>query len=119
METTKSLLDEVKTAKNIQTDYALAKTLNLHSGLISDYYSGKRIPNEFACMKIAEALNCSYEEVTALIRIESEKDEKRREEWVAFYQKITAPHREPSNRLVARGRIELPTRGFSVRCSTN
>ncbi len=26
---------------------------------------------------------------------------------------------EPSEGVVARGRIELPTRGFSIRCSTN
>jgi hypothetical protein len=88
METAKSLLNDVKRLKNIESDYALAKILTLHRGLISDYYSGKRTPNEFACLQIAQALGKSYEEVSAIVRIEAEKDEKRRQIWRDYYRRI-------------------------------
>jgi len=88
MKTIKALLDETKAAKGVSTDYALAKALDLHSGLISDYYSGKRSPNEFACLKISEALGKDYAEISAIVRIESEKDENRREVWRRYYKSI-------------------------------
>jgi len=82
------LLDEAKKAKGVDTKYALAKALDLHSGLISDYYAGKRTPDEFACLQIAMAIGKSYEEVSAIVRIEAEKDEKRRAAWAQYYKSI-------------------------------
>lgn len=82
------LLDAVKAAKNAQTDYALAKALELHRWLISDYYAGKRTPNEYACMQIAKAINMPLDLVTATIRMEAEKDEKRRNAWREYYKSI-------------------------------
>jgi hypothetical protein len=38
---------------------------------------------------------------------------------VASVETKTAPEREPSKKLVAKGGIEPPTRGFSIRCSTD
>lgn len=75
------LLEAAKDAKGVKTKYALAKALELHSGLISDYYAGKRYPDEFACLQIAKALGRSYEEISAIVRIEAEKDETRRQAW--------------------------------------
>jgi len=88
MKSTKELLNEIKAAKGVETDYALAKSLDLHSGLISDYYSGKRSPNEYACLKIAEALGRPLDEIMASVRIEAEKDENRREAWRKYYKSI-------------------------------
>ena len=88
MENVKSLLDTVKTAKGIESDYALAKTLDLPNGHISEYYSGKRSPNEFACLKIAQALNRPLADVLAVVRIAAEKDEKRRQAWKDYYKSI-------------------------------
>jgi len=88
MKTIKELLDETKAAKGIETDYALAKALDLHSGLISDYYSGKRSPNEYACLRIAEALARPLDEILAAVRIEAEKDDTRREAWRKYYKSI-------------------------------
>ncbi|MDR1934968.1 MAG: helix-turn-helix transcriptional regulator [Candidatus Accumulibacter sp.] len=89
METVKTLLDRVKTLTGAQTDYALAKALNLHRGLISDYYAGKRTPNEFACLQIAEALGKSYEEIQTIVRIEAERDEGRKRAWQNYYARIS------------------------------
>lgn len=88
METIKSLLDEVKRAKNTESDYGLAKAMGVHKARISAYYAGKETPNEFFCLQIAQALGRSYEEVSAIVRIEAEKDESRRKVWREYYKSI-------------------------------
>lgn len=77
------LLEEVKKAKGVTTKYALAKTLELPTQRISDYYNatGSRYPDSYACLQIAKALGRSFEEVSAIVQIEAEKDEARREVW--------------------------------------
>ena len=82
------LLNAVKMIKGVESDYALAKELDLPRGHICQYYQGKRTPNEYACMQIAKALNRSIDEVMAPIRIEAEKDEKRRQKWREYYKSI-------------------------------
>lgn len=81
MENVKKLLDEAKEKTGSATDYALAKTLDLARPRIHEYYKGKSAPDEFACLKIAEATGRTFEEVTALVKLEAEKNEKRREVW--------------------------------------
>lgn len=82
------LLNAIKQAHGIDSDYGLAKLLELPRGHISEYYSGKRSPNEYACMQIATALTMPLAEVMAIVRIEAEKDEKRRDAWKAYYKSI-------------------------------
>lgn len=82
------LLEAVKAAKNVQTDYALAKVLDLPTQRISDYMKGERAPDEFACLQIAKALGESYEVITALVKMETEKDEGRRNAWREYYKSI-------------------------------
>ena len=88
---TTELLDAVKAAKGITTDYALAKELGLPTQRISDYYKGRgtRYPDEFTCLQIARALGRDYAEVQAAVRIEAEKDESRREVWRDYFKSIS------------------------------
>ena len=88
MKNIKRLLDEVKKAKGIESDYALAKALDINKARISAYYAGKEAPNEIACLRIAKAINRPFDEIMAAIRIDAEKDEKRREEWRRYYKSI-------------------------------
>lgn len=81
MENVKKLLDEAKTKTGAETDYRLAKNLDLPQARICDYYKGNRFPDEFACLQIAQATGRTFEEVTALVKLEAEKNEKRREIW--------------------------------------
>jgi hypothetical protein len=81
MENVKKLLDEAKAATGSATDYALAKSLAIPNARVCDYYKGRRIPDEFACLQIAQATGRSFEEVTALVKVEAEKNETRREAW--------------------------------------
>jgi transcriptional regulator with XRE-family HTH domain len=82
------LLDDVKKAKGIESDYALAKELGVNTGLISYWYSGKTTPNEYACLQIAKALEKDVKEILAIVQISTEKNEKRRSVWKEFYREI-------------------------------
>ena len=88
MEKIIKLLDAVKHAKGIESKYELAKTLDLPTQRISDYYNGTRAPDEFACLKIAEALGKPLNEIIATVKAASEKDEKRREVWESYIKSI-------------------------------
>lgn len=88
MENIKELLDAVKHAKGIATDYALAKTLDLPRARICDYYKGNRVPDEFACLKIAEALGQPLDTIIAKVKAATEKDEKRREVWENYMKRL-------------------------------
>ncbi len=90
METIKTLLDEVKKNKGIETKYALAKALGLPTQRISDYYNGtgSKYPDNYACLKIAEALHRDMNEIIAIVQIEAEKDEKKKEIWREYYRRI-------------------------------
>lgn len=77
-------LDKCKIALKITSHYGLAKALKLHTGLISDFYSGKRWPDAYACAQIALALKLDPLEVLADIEAQSAKNEVRREFWLGF-----------------------------------
>lgn len=88
MENIKELLDAVKHAKGVATDYALAKSLDLPRARICDYYKGNRVPDEFACLKIAEALGQPLDTIIARVKAATEKDEKRREVWENYMKRL-------------------------------
>lgn len=88
MSQVKALLDAVKAEANITTDYALAKLLDIPNGYICRYNQGKLFPNEYACLKIAEILKRDYAEISAIVRIEAERDESRKEAWRKYYKSI-------------------------------
>jgi len=81
MEMTRELLNQAKRQLNVTSDYALAKALNLPTQRISDYYNSVRVPDAWACLCIANALNRDFLDIMAIVRIDVEKDELRREAW--------------------------------------
>ncbi|MGF7192291.1 transcriptional regulator with XRE-family HTH domain [Robbsia andropogonis] len=50
-------LKTVKTYRNIDSDYQLAKYLGMTTGTVSNYMSGNRIMDNETCLKIADALD--------------------------------------------------------------
>lgn len=84
----KKLLDDVKHVTGVESDYALAKKLGVSKQSVSEYYSGKNVPNEFACLQIAESLGKPLETVIAAVRVEAEKDETRRSAWEKYYKRV-------------------------------
>ncbi|MDR1996469.1 DUF3693 domain-containing protein [Azonexus sp.] len=82
------LLDETKIALGITTDGELARTLGVSKQSVSDYYNAKRAPDDFACLKIAEALSKPLDTIIATVKAETEKDVKRREAWEAYVKRL-------------------------------
>ena len=78
---TLELLENVKTKLGSQSDYALAKTLEIHPGLISDYRHGKRRPDIYAIAKFAKVLEVDPWTLVKEIEAQTEKNSKSREFW--------------------------------------
>jgi hypothetical protein len=81
-------LDKCKIALKVQSNYALGKKLEMHDGLISDYYSGKRWPDAYACCKFADTLGIDPLEVISDIQIQHEKNPQRQEYWQVFHSRL-------------------------------
>lgn len=82
------LLDATKAALQIDTDGELARNLGVSKPAISDYYNGKRAPDDFACLKIAQALGKPLDSVIATVKAASEKDETRRAAWENYMKRL-------------------------------
>ena len=77
-------LDEIKRKKGLDTDYKLAKALEINTGRVADYRQGKRIPDAYAAARIALALELEPLEFLAEIEAATEKNETRRRFWQDF-----------------------------------
>jgi len=84
MSKAKELLLECKIKLGVKTDYKLAQALEIHRGILSDYMSGKRTPDAYACVRIALILNKNPTEVIAIVENESEKNAQRKAFWADF-----------------------------------
>jgi len=78
---TLELLERVKTRLGVDTDYKLAKKLEIDDGLISYYRSGKRTPNNYAIAKFAKVLEVDPWTLVKELEAQTEKNPKRREFW--------------------------------------
>lgn len=82
------LLDRVKTANGLKSDGELARKLDVDKRRVSDYRKGDRFPDEYACLKIAEALRQPLDTIIAQVKAATEKDEKRREAWENYMKRL-------------------------------
>lgn len=82
------LLDDTKQALGISSDYELAKILGVSKQAISNYRLNQRAPDEFACLKIAEALGQPLDSIIAAVKAATEKDETRREAWENYMKRL-------------------------------
>lgn len=84
MSKARELLLECKIKLDVKTDYKLAQKLEIERTRISEYMSGKRVPDEYACMRISLILQRNPAEIIAVIQGESEKNPKRKAFWLDF-----------------------------------
>ena len=117
----------------------LASWIGVAANSLTDAKSERRgLPN-YALLRISHLIGVDLQEIIAASELATEKDPEKRAFWLPFVRKVaelpaeiagkktvaaetkTAPeNREPSKEeVVAKGGIEPPTRGFSIRCSTN
>ena len=84
MTKTVEYLDKCKEKLMISSSYKLAKHWEIGENLLSNYYAGRNMPDEFMCFKIAEILELDPAYVIASIRAESEKNEKKKNYFKSF-----------------------------------
>lgn len=82
------LLDAVKEKTGAKSDGELARNLGISKQAMSSYYSGVRAPDEFVCLRIAEALGKPLDSVIATVKAASEKDETRRAVWENYMKRL-------------------------------
>lgn len=84
----KERLLECKIKLGIKSDYGLAKALKINRGTLSGYMTGKRAPDAFAAVKMAEVLKLHPLQLIAEFEAETEKNEEKRNFWLNFAQRI-------------------------------
>lgn len=82
------LLNAVKEKLGAKSDGELARNLGVDKRRVSDYYSGYRAPDEFVCLKIAQAMGKPLDTVIATVKAASEKDETRRAVWEDYMKRL-------------------------------
>jgi transcriptional regulator with XRE-family HTH domain len=80
-ETTNDFLDAVKSLKNIESDYKLAKFLNVNKAAVSSWRHGKSFLDDSICFRVAAALDIQPEYVVSCIHAERAKTDFERSMW--------------------------------------
>lgn len=87
MDITKEINDLINAAGSstgCKTDYKLAQVLEIPTQRLSDYRSGKRMPDAYACTRIAQVLKRDPLEIIAIVEAGSAKNEAQRAFWRSF-----------------------------------
>lgn len=79
--TTIDFLDDIKAARRVTSDYAVAKILDTRHSNISNYRNGKSRFDGLMCIKVAHILNVEPAYVMACIEAERAKDAEVRKVW--------------------------------------
>lgn len=85
--TLNELIDRAKTRANIESDYKLAKALNVSRGWISEYRRSKRHPSNEVAVQLAVLAGLPEMTVIAEIEMQTANNEKKREFWKCYLEK--------------------------------
>jgi len=66
-------IEACKIKLDVSSSYALSRELDIPENYISDFYKGKRVPDELVCFKFADCLGLSPTLVIAEINAQNEK----------------------------------------------
>ena len=82
------VLDDAKKVMRIESDYELAKRLEINKANLTHYRKGNRIPDAYACARLADVLGIDPLALLAQIEAETEKNEARRNYWRALSERV-------------------------------
>lgn len=88
MNAIENILNEAKTKNHIKSDNALALEIGITRQTMSMARHGKTTFNAYARSRLADLTGRSTDEINALIEIETETDETKKEYWVNFYKRL-------------------------------
>ncbi|WP_404989555.1 helix-turn-helix domain-containing protein [Caballeronia sp. LZ016] len=87
MKTTGKYLDEVRDRLDLPSDYAIAKALGVTRSAISSYRTGRTVPDDLVCARIAAALGVEPMEVIAATNYQRAKTDEARTLWESIWGK--------------------------------
>lgn len=87
MKSTVQYLDAVRERLGLPSDYATAKALGVTRAAVSSYRTGRTIPDDLVCARIADALGVEPMEVIAAINYQRAKSEDARQLWESIWGK--------------------------------
>ena len=93
MSKAKELLQECMIKHGLKTQYQLAKAMEMNRAVLNDFYREKRVPDEYACVRIAMLLQRDPAEIIAIVQADTEKNEKRKAFWADFLQRVQSSGR--------------------------
>ncbi len=124
MKEIRTYLDEAIERGLAKNDSDIARQLGIKPASVCEWRKGRNAPGEDQAAALAKMLG--KPEVVAECMAHRTTREETRKVWEVIAQMLheaetkTARREDgPSGILVAKGGIEPPTRGFSIRCSTN
>jgi len=82
------LLNEAKIKTGLKSDNALALEIGITRQVMSMARHGKTTFNAYARRRLADLTGRSTDEINALIEIETETDEAKKEYWRNFYKRL-------------------------------
>lgn len=88
MNAIEKLLEEAKTKAGITSDNALALEIGIHRQAINNYRKHRSAPDIFTMSRLADLTGRPIEEIIALIEIEKEQPEEKKEYWINFYKRL-------------------------------
>jgi transcriptional regulator with XRE-family HTH domain len=87
MKSTDQYLNEVRDKLDLASDYALAKALGVTRSGISSYRTGRTVPDDLVCARIAQALGVEPMEVIAATNYQRAKNDESRNLWEGIWGK--------------------------------
>ena len=90
MKTVDELLDAVKTRHKITSDYKLAQFLGMTDSAIRNYRHKRSLPDEVACVKIAQAIDLDGDVLAAQIQSMRARDEETKTFWKRLAVRLEA-----------------------------
>jgi hypothetical protein len=88
MKSTINYVDAAKEKLGIESDYGIAKVLDVNRATVSLWRNGKGSMDDYAAAKIAVILGVDPMEVIASANAEREKTDERKEFWQDFYKRL-------------------------------
>lgn len=92
-------LDAAKEKLGIESDYELAKRLDIGRSAISDYRHGRRSPDDYAAFRLAVILEKDPAEIVADLAGQTEKDQKKAAFFRDFASRVSGTGRKAAHML--------------------
>lgn len=90
MRTINQVLDKAQRVQKVKSDYKLGLCLGIGANSLSNYRTGKTLPDDKACLKLAPAMGEDPAVLVAEMQAQRSKDEETRALWLSIAARLQA-----------------------------